>query len=252
MLGLMHGPAELMPISSSAHITLAPWLLGWNNFTQDSEIQKSFAVALHAGTAAGLLIALRKELSYTFTTTYALVPAALLGLVAERPIEQKLGTPPVLAAGLTVGAILLAWGDLAPKSNRTTDTLSARDGLWLGAAQALALLPGISRQGATFAAARRLGFSRASAGPVARRLGLPIIAGAAGLKSIRLARRQVDPEERRVLLAGSTAAFFSTLLCAHWRAKFDRTPVTVFASYRLLLSTLVAWRSFGGHKSAST
>ena len=98
-LGTVHGPAELLPISSSAHAALVPWLLGWDYGELDPELRKTFEVALHAGTAAALLIALRAEATDALAsarlrilTALSTLPTALAGYLLERPIEQRLGT----------------------------------------------------------------------------------------------------------------------------------------------------------------
>src|SRR3954462_5197589 len=101
-LGVLHGPAELLPVSSSGHIELVPWLMGWSYADLDGELRKAFEVALHAGTAAALLVALRAEVGEAVTgfdrRTAGLVagsfgPPALVGLAFERPIERRLGGP---------------------------------------------------------------------------------------------------------------------------------------------------------------
>jgi undecaprenyl-diphosphatase len=112
-LGALHGPAELMPVSSSAHTTLVPWLLGWSYPRLDPELRKAFEVALHAGTAAALLVGLRDEVAEAARgldrrrvtlIVGSFVPPAVVGYTLERPIERRLGTPPTIAAGLAAGA----------------------------------------------------------------------------------------------------------------------------------------------------
>ncbi len=161
-LGALHGPAELLPISSSGHIAAIPWLLRWRYGELDEELRKSFEVALHAGTAAALLITLRGEVAEAAVgldrrrlTLIALsfVPPALAGLAFERPIESRLGTPATVAAGLLAGSVLMAVADRSPQTRRHEEA-GAADALWLGIAQACALFPGVSRNGATLAAAR--------------------------------------------------------------------------------------------------
>src|SRR3954465_8634452 len=117
-LGALHGPTELLPISSSGHTALVPWLLGWSYPDLDAELRKAFEVALHAGTAAALLIGLRDEVAdaaHGFDRRRAtlvvgsFVPPAIVGYTLERPIERRLGTPPTIAAGPAAGAAAL-WG----------------------------------------------------------------------------------------------------------------------------------------------
>src|SRR6266550_1669991 len=119
-LGVLHGPAELLPISSSGHTELVPWLLGWSYAELDGELRKAFEVALHAGTAAALLVALRGEVGEAVTgfdaRTAALVagsfgPPAVVGLAFERPIERRLGGPGSIACGLVLGSAVMLWAD---------------------------------------------------------------------------------------------------------------------------------------------
>src|ERR1700760_5071731 len=109
-LGARHGPADLLPISSSGHVALIPWLLGWDYDRLDSELRKSFEVAVHAGTAAALLITLRDEVGEAVEAMdvrraglllLSFLPPAIVGYALERPIERHLGTPPTIAGGPT-------------------------------------------------------------------------------------------------------------------------------------------------------
>src|SRR5262249_42652031 len=113
-LGALHGPAELLPISSSGHVTVIPWLLGWDYDRLDSQLPKAFGVGLPAGPAVALLITLRSEvrdavqgMDRRIATLIALsfIPPAIVGYALERPIERRLGTPPTVAAGLVCGAV---------------------------------------------------------------------------------------------------------------------------------------------------
>src|SRR3954466_1191726 len=117
-LGALPGPAELLPVSSSAHTTLVPWLLDWPYEDLDPELRKAFEVALHAGTAAALLIGLRDEVGTAvrgFDSRRAVlvlgsfVPPAIVGYTLERPIERRLGTPATIAGGLAARAAAV-WG----------------------------------------------------------------------------------------------------------------------------------------------
>src|SRR5256714_8582266 len=111
-LGALHGPAELLPISSSGHVALVPWLLDWPYADLDPELRKGFEVALHAGTAAALVVALRDEVADAVLELdgrrgalilLSSLPAAACALLLERPIERRLGTPATLAAGPLLG-----------------------------------------------------------------------------------------------------------------------------------------------------
>lgn len=254
-LGALHGPAELLPISSSGHIALIPWLLRWRYAELDDELRKSFEVALHAGTAAGLLITLRDEVGEAVRglgrrriTLIALsfVPPAIAGYTLERPIERRLGTPGTIAAGLIAGSIAMAWADRAPQA-RAHEDAGALDALWLGAAQACALVPGVSRNGATLAAARWRRFTRADANRLSRHVALPVIAGATMLKGVRLKRRGLPPGTALPFAAGAVAAFGSTLGSTWLIRQVERDrSLLPYALYRTALGTFVLrrlWRS---------
>lgn len=247
-LGALHGPAELLPISSSAHTELVPWLLGWEYAELDPELRKAFEVALHAGTAAALLIGLREEVGEAVREldrrrivllAGSFVPAAVVGLALERPIEQRLGTPRSIAAGLLVGAVAMAAADAVGRSDRTREDAGLGDALALGFAQACALMPGVSRNGATLTAARLRGFAPADANALSRHVALPVIAGATLLKGVRLARRGLPTGVRNGLAAGVAAAFASTL--AARRLVRDDRALWPYAAYRVALAVVVLW-----------
>ena len=250
-LGALHGPAELLPISSSGHVALVPWLLGWRYQELDDELRKSFEVALHAGTAAALLITLRQEVSDVLRTmrphqlsliAISFAPAALVGYKLERPIESRLGKPETIAAGLIIGSVVMAWADRAPQRRRH-DEARVLDALALGIAQACALMPGVSRNGATLAAARFRGFTREDANLLSRHSALPIIAGATVLKTVRLRRRGLPPGTAVPLLAGATASFASTLACTWLIRQVERDrSLLPYAAYRIVLACAVLER----------
>jgi undecaprenyl-diphosphatase len=250
-LGALHGPAELLPISSSGHVALVPWLLHWDYDQLDDELRKSFEVVVHAGTAAALLITLHDEVDAAVRGLNArrlalialsFAPPAVVGYTLERPIERRFGTPPTIAAALVIGAIAMAWSDRAPQE-RTHAEAGASDALWLGVAQAFALVPGISRNGATLAAARARRFTREDANRLSRHAALPVIAGATALKGWRLKRRGLPPGTGVPLAAGATAAFASTLGSTWLIRQVERDrSLLPYAAYRLALAGLVARR----------
>jgi len=246
-LGALQGPAELLPVSSSAHISLLPWLLRWPYADLDGELRKGFEVALHAGTAAALLIALRHEIpgfSWRRVQLVALsfAPPAVIGKRYERPIEQRLGTPATIAAGLALGSLAMLLADRAPQRRRREDA-GALDALLLGVAQSCALMPGVSRNGATLAAARARGFTREDANALSRHVALPVILGATALKGARLARRGVPPPLRRAFAAGAASAFASTLGSTWLIRQVERDrSLAPYAAYRLGLAALVILR----------
>ena len=251
VLGALHGPAELLPISSSGHIAVIPWLLGWSYCDADAELRKAFEVALHAGTAAALLITLRTEVSDAVRDmspriaeliALSFVPPAIVGYTLERPIERRLGTPGTIALGLVVGSVAMARADRTPQT-RTSRDAGLIDALCLGIAQACALLPGVSRNGATLAAARRRGFTREDANKLSRHVALPVIAGATLLKTVRLARRGLPPRSALPIGVGAAASFASTLGSTWLIRQVERDrSLLPYAVYRLGLAAVVIGR----------
>jgi undecaprenyl-diphosphatase len=247
-LGIVQGPAELLPVSSSAHIVLVPWLAGWEWETIDPELRKSFEVALHTGAAAALLIGQRRLIGEElrgFNGRRALLlglsflPAAIVGYTLERPIERHLGGPRTTAYGLLAGAAAMLVADTRPQRRGRGDATAA-DGLALGIAQAAALAPGVSRNGVTLAAARWRHFSRDQANLLSRTIALPIIVGATALKGTRLARRGTTPELRRTLGVGIAASFASTLASQRLIGLVERDrALWPYAAYRAGLAALV-------------
>jgi len=251
LLGALHGPAELLPISSSGHVTVIPWLLGWDYDRLDSELRKAFEVALHAGTAAALLITLRREVDEAVhgldrriaeLIALSFIPPAIVGYLLERPIERRLGTPPTIAVGLVCGSLAMALADRSPQVRVSTDA-GAADALWLGIAQACALIPGVSRNGATLAAARWRHFTREDANRLSRHVALPVIAGATVLKGARLARRGLPPRTRVQFAAGAAASFASTLGSTWLIQQVERDrSLWRYAAYRIALAGAVGIR----------
>jgi undecaprenyl-diphosphatase len=251
LLGALHGPAELLPISSSGHVAVVPWLLGWDYGELDDELRKAFEVALHAGTAAALLITLRGEVSEAARgldlrrvalIALSFAPPAVVGYTLERQIEARLGTPPTIAFGLIGGSALMAWADRSPQT-RGHEEAGAADALWLGFAQALALIPGVSRNGATLAVARLRSFTREDANRLSRHVALPVIAGATVLKGVRLHRRGLPPGTALPFTAGAAASFASTLGSTWLIRQVERDrSLLPYALYRAGLAGLVLRR----------
>ena len=235
VLGLLHGPAELVPVSSSGHAAALAYLLGWEVAGWDGARRKELEVALHAGTAAALLLILRPRRLRPALLAAAVVPPALAGLALERRIEERLGTPAALAAGLLAGAAALALADRAP-AWRDADDADVRDGLWLGLAQASALVPGVSRNGATLAAARARGFTRADASRLSWEVALPVLVGASGLKAWRLRTAYTGTVP---LYVGAGAAFASTLATARAIGIERRRPLWPWAAWRAGLAAVI-------------
>jgi undecaprenyl-diphosphatase len=237
-LGLLQGPAELLPISSSAHVEVVPWLLGWRHAQLSGEVRKEVEVALHAGTALALLAA-GEGVARPWLGGIALVAPALAAVAFERPIEELLGGPGSVAAGLVAGGVVMAAADRVAAARRAVDAGPADAG-WLGLAQAAALVPGVSRSGMTRAAARARGFDRASAASLSREVALPVLLGAAALKGVRLMSRRPGAATLRAMALGTGAAALSTAAALRAeRLASGRVPYAVWAAYRCALAGVI-------------
>jgi undecaprenyl-diphosphatase len=241
-LGLIQGPAELLPVSSSGHLVLLPALLGWPYARLDADVRKTFEVAMHTGAGLALAWLMREQLVADVRdpvgTALLAGPAAAAGYGLEPLIEERLSHPAIAAVALIAGGIGLAAADAARPDAARAD---ARRLLAIGVAQAAALIPGVSRNGATLTAARALGFSRDEAARLSWRAGLPIIGGATLLKGARVAGRGLDPDLRAPFAAGAVAAFVSTLAAAPLRRLVLRSwaPLGV---YRVALGAVALRR----------
>lgn len=234
-LGLIQGPAEVVPVSSSGHVVLVPALLDWPYGRLPDDVRKAFEVALHTGAGLALAWLLRDDVVAAVrrpaTTARLAGPAAAIAFCLEDKIERHASNPLIAAAAMIAGGIGLVATDpdsnprkgvrpLLEGDNDSQPAIGGRSPVvgagslaetLIGLAQAAALVPGVSRNGATVTAARALGIEREAAARLSWRAGLPIIAGATVLKLVRLAERGLDPELRAPFAAGAAAAFASTL-----------------------------------------
>jgi undecaprenyl-diphosphatase len=169
-------------------------------------------------------------------------PAALVGYTLERPIERHLGGPRTTAIGLLAGAAAMVVADRRPQ-RRGRGEATTLDGLALGIAQAAALAPGVSRNGATLAAARWRCFTREQANLLSRTVALPIIVGAAVLKGSRLHGRGTDPSLRKAMKVGVAASFASALASQRLIRQVERDrALWPYAAYRATLAAIVLAR----------
>jgi undecaprenyl-diphosphatase len=212
-LGLIQGPAEVLPVSSSGHLVLIPALLDWPYAHLPADVRKAFEVALHTGAGLALLYLLREDARAAARdpagTALLTAPAAAIALAFEDRIEQRASTPLIAAIAQIVSGSAMA---IFRPGSRTGPT--ATDRLIVGAAQASALVPGVSRNGATLTTARARGLDREAAARLSWQAGLPIIGGATALKLFRLAQHGLDPELRMPFAAGACAALIATLASA--------------------------------------
>ena len=219
-LGALQGVAELLPTSSSGHLTLVPALLGWRYLELEPGLRKAFEVAVHAGSAVALLPTLREDARVArraidarsaLGAVLAVAPPALAGALLERRFDEQLSRPRSVAAAQVVAGAAMALSDRRPARRRYRSAGSA-DYLALGLAQAAALVPGVSRNGSTLTAARLRRFNRPAATRLSRQAALPVVAGAAAYKGARLAREGLPRELVGPFAAGIGSAAVATAL----------------------------------------
>ena len=238
---------------------MIPRIAGWDWDSLDPELRKSFEVALHAGAAMALLLTRRTEIGEEIrgfdgrraaVLALSFAPAALVGYRFERVIESRLGGPRSTAAGLIAGGLLMAIADRRPQRRGHGDAHAA-DGLALGLAQAAALMPGVSRNGATLTAARLRGFNRDQANLLSRTVALPVILGAVALKGSRLAGRGISRRQKKWLAVGVVTSFASTLASNGLIGMVERDRALMpYSAYRIAFGLLVLAR-LGGARPAS-
>lgn len=233
-LGILQGITEFLPISSSGHLVVAETLLGLH-----VDELKDFDVALHVGTLLAILIYFRKDLvnfKWWPWLILASVPAALVGLTFETQIDALFrGADSVAVLMIIVGLLFFI-----PQRD-TTKKLTWWRALLMGCGQAIAIIPGVSRSGATIFTGMQLGLKREEAARFSFLLGSIAIAGAGLLKALDTTTLSVQPS---VLIAGFIGAFFSSLLAASWLMKFLKNhSFKVFGLYRVLfgIALLIFW-----------
>jgi undecaprenyl-diphosphatase len=252
VLGLVQGFSEFLPVSSSAHLSLVPWFFGW----RDPGL--SFDVALHVGTLVAVLWYFRREwvqlaraglqllidrradtpeARRVIFLVIATIPAAIGGLALEKYAEEAFRAPALTATALIVMGVVLWAADRYAAQSRELGAMTWRDALLIGVAQVFALIPGVSRSGATMSAGRGLQFDRQSAAVFSFLMSMPVIAAAAILKVPHLFRDGGDPAP---LLVGILAATISSWLAIAILLRYlTRHSFGVFAVYRLALGMVV-------------
>ncbi|EEX34857.1 MULTISPECIES: undecaprenyl-diphosphate phosphatase [Vibrio] len=249
ILALIQGLTEFLPISSSAHLILPSAVLGW----EDQGL--AFDVAVHVGTLAAVMIYFRSEvvslLSAFFASIFkgdrskeaklawmiilATIPACVFGLLMKDFIELYLRSAWVIATTTIVFGLLLWYVD--KHASLADDEYQAdwKKALFIGVAQALAMIPGTSRSGATITAALYLGFTREAAARFSFLMSIPIILLAGGYLGLKLVSSG-DPIYLGVLLTGIVTSFISAYVCIHFFLKLiSRMGMTPFVIYRLIL-----------------
>jgi undecaprenyl-diphosphatase len=255
VLGITQGLSEYLPISSSGHLILVPWLFGWDDFAGNDHLKKTFDVALHMGTLAGALAYFRADvMRYSRASLRMLrhrdekttdgrigwmlllstVPAALVGAALDNNIEKLDDKIWLIAIMLIAFGLLLLVADRLT-GRRQVNEFRARDAVFMGTAQMIALQPGSSRSGLTITAGRWLGFDRDSAARLSFLMSLPITAGAGLYKLIDVISNGGIPSELRgAFLAGIIASGITGWFAVWGTLRFIRTRTFApFVVYRV-------------------
>jgi undecaprenyl-diphosphatase len=251
--GIVQGLGEFLPISSSAHLTLLPWFLGW----EDPGL--AFDVALHVGTLLALLVYFRRDL-IDFAGAFLAIarerrigedptrrlavyvlcgslPGAVIGYLLEKRAEDTFRNPLIIAAAMATLGTALFFVDRFAKQARHLGTMSLKDAILIGLAQACAIVPGVSRSGATITAARAFGFDRESSARFSFLLAIPITAGAALVKVPKLLHATKDVAPLAVAVAMAAVSGYLALgFLMRWVQTRSYLP---FVIYRVLFAVTV-------------
>jgi undecaprenyl-diphosphatase len=256
VLGALQGFSEVLPISSSAHLILVPWFLKW------PESGLTFDVALHLGTLIALAIYFRQDIvqmivsaldavathsldtpakRLPFLILAATVPAGVVGKLFEQTMEEVFRESPLLIAiFLIVFGIILGLADRWGRKRYGLSDVKTGNALTIGLFQCLALIPGVSRSGITITAGLMLGFTRESAARFSFLLSLPIVAGAALLKTLHVAKHGIPAGEGLPMLVGiAVSAVTGYISVAFLLRMVQKRSIAPFVWYRLLAGGVV-------------
>ena len=250
ILAIVQGLTEFLPVSSSAHLILVPVLTGW----QDQGL--AFDVAVHVGTLSAVVLYFRKELiqmtqswfksvmgkgfdndaKLAWAVLFGTIPVGLSGLLFKDFISENLREPVVIASATLVFGLLLWFADAKGRRARDEYTINWKDVLMIGCAQALALIPGTSRSGATMTAALMMGFSRQAAARFSFLLSIPVIVLAGGLET-KDYLEHASITDMQPLMMGALLSGVSAYFCIHYFLKLlERIGMMPFVIYRIALA----------------
>jgi undecaprenyl-diphosphatase len=260
-LGVVQGLTELLPISSSGHLILVPWLGDWRYLEEHPDFNKTFDVALHLGTLVAVVAYFWEDVvrltaawfrsvghrairtadeKIAWLVFVATIPAAIAGAAGEETIEKHLGAPWQIAINLAVFGVLLWVADRSAQTRKLED-IGLWTGLAVGAAQAIALMPGVSRSGITITAGRFLKLDRDSAARLSFFLLIPIVFGAVLYKGMKhLVFESLPPGSTGPFIVGTIAAAGAGLIAIDLLLGYVRRhDYTVFVVYRLCLAAAI-------------
>ena len=243
VLGMVQGLTEFLPVSSTAHLVLLRWFTGWKNGVLES---LAFDVALHAGTLLSLFICFRKDIKEMLGKNHRLlmlillgtIPAGVAGILLEDIVEGTLRSPVIIAFALVaIGAVML----IAERFQKTREMkdITIADALLIGLAQAVALVPGVSRSGITISAALFLGLRREASARFAFLLSMPVIGGAALLEAGRLLREPSGFDLPLFAMGFITSMIAGVLAIRFLMSYLRRHPLNAFVYYRFGLAAVI-------------
>lgn len=253
ILGIVQGLTEFLPISSSAHLVLAPKLLGWQNLLHQNPIQISFDVVLHLGSLLALLVYFRKDILSLITErseqnnklllflVIGTIPAVIAGVLFNGFFEELFGSTSKTAFLLIITGLIIFTAESLAKLKRGINIINTKDSLIIGLAQALAIAPGISRSGATISAGLMLGFKREDAAHFSFLLAIPAVLGAFifSLNDAGLANML-----NVAFLGGLVSSFaFSYIAIKFLLGYLQRRSLKIFAAYCVIagVAFLIVW-----------
>lgn len=254
VLGVVQGLTEFLPISSSGHLVLVPWLLGWEDFSGQPDIERAFTVALHLGTFVALLVWFRADVvalasgalrggpdrRRAVLLAVSALPAAAGGALLDASVEGAFVAEAAIGVLLVVFGLVLAAADRS-RGSRVEEGFAMRDALGMGLAQVASLLPGVSRSGVTISAARVLGFARPDAARLAFLMGLPVIAGAGLYEAFGVLRAGGLPAGMAApFVLGAVTSAVTGVAAIGAVLRFVRTRSFIpFVAYRVLAGAAV-------------
>jgi undecaprenyl-diphosphatase len=273
VLGVVQGLTELLPISSSGHLGLVPWLGDWRYLADHPDFNKTFDVALHLGTLVAVAAYFRRDVAVltaawlrsvrrraietaeervAWLVAIATVPAAVAGAAGETVIQEHLGHPWQIAILLAVFGVVLWVADRTPQ-RREPEELGLAPAVAVGVAQALSLMPGVSRSGITITAGRFLGLTRETAARFSFLLLIPIVLGAVLLKGwTDVVRGDLPAGWAGPFLVGTIAAATSGLAAISALLGYVRRhDYSVFVVYRLAAAAVVLLLIAAGVRDAT-
>jgi undecaprenyl-diphosphatase len=282
VLGIIQGLTEFLPVSSTAHLALTPWLVTRLGLANWSDPGLTFDVALHAGTLFAILLYFwhtwiqiiraalggkvvrfsetsddqrdltpeeqRRERQLLWYLIAATIPAGIAGALLEKRIETTFRAPALVAAMLIIVAIIMWFAERSSKFNKPLPQIDLTDALTIGVLQACAVVPGVSRSGITIAGGLFRNFTREAAARFSFLLSTPIIAGAALLKLHHVMKEGLPPGMATAFAVGIIVSAIVGYITIAWFIKYLKTrTLTVFIVYRILFGIAILLLGYVGH-----